>query len=387
MARIAKIPEGCRLRSDGRLEKRFTYNGHRYSVYGSSKKEIEQNERNLKDEVDQGIVRSVMTLNAYFDKWCLIREGDPQIKPATIYTDRRRYKKIAPILGAKKVRDIRKDHIKEMMIQLHAKGVSSKGIKDTLSLLSSIMNDAAYSTEIIPKNPCKGIRPPERTRSENKNLKQKHRWLKDEEICIFFKYAEGSFYCNLFELLLHTGMRCGEACALTWGDIDYDAEKIHITKTVTRVDDRTFTIGEPKTKDSVRDNELTPYIITILKRQRRQMVDFFGLYAGASDQLIFTTMSHDLIKQSNISPTIRNICRKATEAGEIIEVFTSHSFRDTYISYQVNVLGTPMAAVAKQVGHHDISVIIKYYLKEDETQVREAARTISLSFETMLQAQ
>ena len=386
MGRTAKIPEGCRLRSDGRLEKRFTYNGHRYSVYGSSKKEIEQNERNLKDEVDQGIVRSVMTLNAYFEKWCAVREADPNIKPATIYTDKRRYKKIAPILGTKKIRDIRKDHIRDMMNQLHAEGVSSKGIKDTLSLLCSIMKDAADIAEIIPKNPCNGLKPPKRSQEEDAALAQKHRYLTPEEIRIFFKYAEESAYYNLFSFLYLTGMRCGEACALTWKDIDEEAGLIHITKTVSRVDDRTFMISTPKTRDSKRDNELTPEIEAVLRKQKVQQVALHGFAAVGGDQLIFTTRKHDLIRQSNISPVIRCICKNATEAGEPIEAFTSHTFRHTYISLEV-AKGIPLNVIAKQMGHTNSITLQKHYSHEDPQILHDAFHNTSEDLWRMMQAQ
>lgn len=386
MARAKKIPEGCRLRPDGRLEKRFTYNGRRYSVYGFDKKEIEQNERDLKNEVDQGIVRSAMTLTAYFNKWCSVREADPNIKPATIYTDKRRYKKIEPILGAKKIKDIRKDHIRDMMNQLHAEGVSSKGIKDTLSLLSSIMKDAADIAEVIPKNPCNGLKPPKRSEEEDAVLAQKHRYLTPEEIRIFFKYAEDSAYYNLFRFLCLTGMRCGEACALTWEDIDEKAGIIHITKTISRVDDRTFTISTPKTRDSKRDIELTEELESVLRKQKVQQVTLHGFAAGGGDQLIFTTLKNDIIKQSNISPTIRCICKNAAAAGEPIEAFTSHTFRHTYVSLEV-AKGIPLNVIARQIGHSNSITLQKHYSHEDLRILHEASHNTSADLWRMMQAQ
>lgn len=238
---VKKIPEGCRLRPDGiTLEKRFVMNGKRYSVYGKNKKEIEENVQKKKNEIAQGITGENILLDTYFERWCERRVNNPDIKPATIYTDRRRYKKIAPILGKRKIRSIKKDDVYDLLNKLHKNGLSSKGIKDELSLLNTIMNDAADVTEVIIKNPCKGVKPPKRTEEEKQVLAQKHRFLSSSEINTFFKYAAKSVYCNMFSFMILSGVRCGEACALSWNDIDEKTGIIHIIKTVTRIDDHHF---------------------------------------------------------------------------------------------------------------------------------------------------
>ena len=52
---------------------------------------------------------------------------------------------------------------------------------------------------------------------------------------IFFDACKDTRYYELFYLLLNTGIRIGEACALTWRDIDFDNELIYINKTLNQV--------------------------------------------------------------------------------------------------------------------------------------------------------
>ena len=52
---------------------------------------------------------------------------------------------------------------------------------------------------------------------------------------VFGKSAREDGIMNLFVILFHTGMRIGEACALGWGNIDFENELIYVRKTVGKV--------------------------------------------------------------------------------------------------------------------------------------------------------
>lgn len=73
---------------------------------------------------------------------------------------------------------------------------------------------------------------------------------------------------------LHTGLRIGEICALTWGDIDMKSHIIHVRHTVARVqatgnpDSGTskLIIDVPKTKTSLRDIPISSALLPSLQR-------------------------------------------------------------------------------------------------------------------------
>ena len=68
---MARLGAGTRKRSDGTLEKRFTVDGKRYSVYGKNAKEVQQKEHELRRDIATGIYtdNKNLTLDKYFEEW------------------------------------------------------------------------------------------------------------------------------------------------------------------------------------------------------------------------------------------------------------------------------------------------------------------------------
>ena len=56
--------------------------------------------------------------------------------------------------------------------------------------------------------------------------------LTADEQANFLKVVAGNWYEPLFCLALLTGLRQGELCALTWDDIDFEAKKLSVNKTL-----------------------------------------------------------------------------------------------------------------------------------------------------------
>ena len=82
-------------------------------------------------------------------------------------------------------------------------------------------------------------------------------------------------------LCLHTGMRIGEVCALTWGDIDVRQGTISVNKTIERLyvvggERRTeLVISTPKTKNSHRAIPMTRDLVKMLKPLKAIVNDEF----------------------------------------------------------------------------------------------------------------
>lgn len=60
---MARLGAGTRKRADGTLEKRFTIDGKRYSIYGKNTKEISQKEQEVRKKIEAGITRITAILH------------------------------------------------------------------------------------------------------------------------------------------------------------------------------------------------------------------------------------------------------------------------------------------------------------------------------------
>lgn len=89
----------------------------------------------------------------------------------------------------------------------------------------SVVLNTAFKEGIIPRNYASCATPP-------KPEKVPVVALKEDEIATFFTVlytkSENYMYQVFFTLLLATGCRVGELCALSWDKIDLDEGKIHV---------------------------------------------------------------------------------------------------------------------------------------------------------------
>lgn len=66
------------------------------------------------------------------------------------------------------------------------------------------------------------------------------------------EYAKEEWLYEMLTFLLCTEMRVGEAAALTWGDIDYVKNVIHVTKTMSKSKDGHERAGSPQVLKTIR---------------------------------------------------------------------------------------------------------------------------------------
>lgn len=65
---MARLVAGTRKRADGTLEKRFTIDGRRYSIYARTSKELVQKEQEIRKKIEAGIYTDnrSLTLDKYY---------------------------------------------------------------------------------------------------------------------------------------------------------------------------------------------------------------------------------------------------------------------------------------------------------------------------------
>lgn len=170
----------------------------------------------------------------------------------------------------------------------------------------------------------------------------------------FISVVDEPIYKTLFELLYFTGLRKGEALALTWEDIDFNNNKISITKTLCKEHiDGQFILSTPKTNSSIRMIGIDEYIIIKLLELKKYYILNFDSFDesyfvfGGNKPLAFTTLTRKKDYYCNLA----NVKR--------IKI---HDFRHSHACL-LFMNDVPIDEISHRLGHSTISMTTDTYLK------------------------
>ena len=333
---------------------RFTYRNKKYYVYGKTIEDCEQKKAEKLNLLQNGlnIDNRNITLRQYYKIW--LEEQKKSIKESSLYTTEKYWKYIDKTIGGMRLADIRKQDIIQMQQTLHKKH-SADTINRSHKLLSQIMN-AAIADRMIDFNYAKTVKKlkTEKIAARDSN----HRALSTEEQELFFKYAKKSFYYNLFSFLINTGLRVGEALALTWKDIDKVKKEITISKTVMKTGGSKYTVSDsPKTASSIRRIPITPAVAKILDNQRANAWKFGKFKLNG---FIFTTRDGEMSNYNNVNSAITRVLKAIERDGKYIEHFSVHAFRDTFATRCIEQ-GMPPIVLKELLGHSSLKMTMDVY--------------------------
>ncbi|MGP3787193.1 Arm DNA-binding domain-containing protein [Paenibacillus sp. 1A_MP2] len=124
----------------------------------------------------------------------------------------------------------------------------------------------------IKNNPAKGAFIPKETKTV-KDLEENNelpKYLEKDELSRFLETAKNhglEFDYEIFNTLAYTGLRVGELCSLKENDLNFEEDKIRITKTVYNPTNRynLYSVHTPKTKASIREIDVDPEVMLNLK--------------------------------------------------------------------------------------------------------------------------
>lgn len=175
----------------------------------------------------------------------------------------------APLKHAKQffisdcIEDITHAKIKEYMEYLVEQDFSKKTIKNYRIVLSMIFKYAVVN-DIIPSNLVSDVSIPKGLKSTRRNPPTD---FEIEKIKSNVNYDFGLFYY----FLLYTGIRRGEALALTYEDIDWDNELIKINKSLYHKNNQPK-LKTPKTESGIRDIPLLFPLKKVLDRNNTGII-------------------------------------------------------------------------------------------------------------------
>lgn len=155
---------------------------------------------------------------------------------------------------------------------------------------------------------------------------------------------------QIAKFMILSGLRCGEALALT--DLDVGSEYIRVTKTI---DAKTMQIGPPKTPKSLRDVAITKELASCIAEIRRYNAWIKSAYHIESP-LFFFSEKGEHIKYYSFNNYLSNLARRIL--GKNV---TSHWLRHTHASFLL-AAGVPIEVISRRLGHESTAITQRVYL-------------------------
>jgi integrase len=318
------------------------------------------------------------TVAEYLEAWLEAKQRS--LKPTTIvrYLDYVR-KDLSPALGTIRLEELTHHHIAAFVRAQLSAGRGHVTLHRCVATLSSALTDAVRHHRLI-HNPARYANIPRPRRGPRVC------WSPAQAVA-FLRYCAQiqDPLADLYELILCTGMRKGEALALHWADVDLDAQVLLVRYTLSNINNTTPVFTTPKTKSSHTWIGLSSRAVRALHRQaERQCVLRRATGAAYRDQdLVFTRRDGQPLRPEYV---LRHIHQLTSEAGlpRIRVHDLRHFAATTMLSSQV-----PLAMASKTMRHSTLSTTTEVYghlLRHVAQQAVDAIDTALTSAENPTQA-
>ena len=175
-----------------------------------------------------------------------------------------------------------------------------------------------------------------------KNADKMQFWT-EKEFGIFIESVENKEISKtLFYLLFYTGLRVGEALALTLMDFNFEENTISITKSISRHLGSDL-IQEPKTPKSKRVVFIPSFLSELVKRYVEKLYDYLP------NERLFPVTKHYLLHE----------IRRGVKQTQLKKIRT-HDLRHSHASYLIE-LGISIYVISERLGHENIKTTLETY--------------------------
>lgn len=353
---------GLSQRKDGLYQARYSDRwGKRKTIYG-------KNLRELRKELAEAIagnenftsVRDEITLDKWFDRWMKVYK-EKSIRPNT----RREYthiyrKNISPYLGNRHINSLVKSDIQQLVDRASDNNYAYER-QNKIKVILRDMLQRAVEDNLTVHNPVSGIK-----LRADKEIKAKSLTLDEQRE--FFDHCRNTFYDNLFNVAVNTGLRPGELFALQLSDVDLENGFIDVNKTLVYQkylddDGKTFHVEPPKTKQSYRKVPINSACRVHLEKQLELKAVMSKKRPKQQNEYLFVTKFNTPLNSVIYSDAIKAVIRQINLTRPFdnqFEVFSGHTFRHTFAT-RCFENGVDAKVVQSYLGHASLKMTMDLY--------------------------
>ncbi|MGW3588203.1 site-specific integrase [Streptomyces fungicidicus] len=292
---------------------------------------------------------------------------------------------VYPYLGDRAVGSLKRGDV-ETWLKTIRKSLAESTCAIVYGRLKAVLTWAVHN-DVIPKNPCNGIKAPSARRPEIVPLPQ--------EAVTALVGAAPPRYRAMILLAAGSGLRMGELVGLELRDLDLDKGEVHVRQQAVRLDRGEPYIGPPKTDSSYRTVPLAKGVVEALSEHVRRFPPVAVELVDQTDPrrphsrtalLVFANGGGQAaINGGNWSGVWSNTRRRANEVLEetdspvqVPQSASMHDLRHFYASLLI-AHRESIKTVQKRLGHAKPSVTLDVYthlFEEVEDTTRDAVQTV-----------
>lgn len=202
---------------------------------------------------------------------------------------------VLPAMGQRRLDTIQPQDVQAMYSDMIRRGLSPRSVRLAHTVLKNAFKQAVRWRKLA-LNPCDAVDLPRQVRNEMKALTGEQ-----AQALLESATTRGDNLAVLWNVLLMTGIRPGEARALKWSDLEGD--RLCIQRAMVELEKGAYTFGAPKTDRSRRTIDLPQSTVTALNTHRKQQAA--AILAGGKwykrQDLIFANRIGNPLDQRKIS--------------------------------------------------------------------------------------
>ena len=345
-------------------------------------------ERRLKKELDQAAVafeaqvksgqlykNSKMFFSEFIDQWM-----DTYVKVRLALNTQTKYDDVVrnhllPGLGKYKLCDLTPHRLQTFINGYYTEPMtySHATVQKIFNILRSIFKKA-YQWQVIKENPMTRV---ELIRASQSSSQDK--CFTAQQASAFLSYLDELYekpmsehplenlrlqFKVLYTIILYGGFRKGEALALTWEDIDFTANQIHINKSAVYYKGE-MSIKAPKTAGSVRQVSMPQSVMDLLSRYQNLQKSQKALLEEFWPETNWLFTQHDGTIMNYHTPyhTFQKIIKSynSTHPDDPLPLIPLHGLRHTNATLMLSN-SSDLASVAARLGHSQTSTTLNTYI-------------------------
>ena len=353
---------GISKRKDGLYQARYSDRwGKRKTIYGKNLRELrKQLAEAIAGNEDFSSIKNEITLDRWSERWMEVYK-EKSIRPNTKREYVHIYKKnISPYIGGRRINSLVKSDIQQVVDRASDDGYGYER-QNKIKVILRDMLQRAVEDGLVINNPVSGIK----LRADKKVTA---RSLTLKEQALFFDHCRNTFYDNLFNVAVNTGLRPGELFALRPADIDFKNGFIDVNKTLVYqkyLEDsgKRFHIEPPKTKQSYRKVPINSICRTYLEWQMELKTVVAQKRPKQQNDYLFVTKFNTPLNSQIYSDAIKAVIRQINLTRPLddqFEVFSGHTFRHTFAT-RCFENGVDAKVVQSYLGHASLKMTMDLY--------------------------